>query len=87
MNVITNGRINWRSKPRELTNQNLIQCLQRYGVLRYEIMIQLWILSINNIVLEIIPREGDFDLQCRTENLPGKANAPRSASRIMIVSQ
>jgi hypothetical protein len=61
MDVIAMGMRNRLSKPRERTNKNLTGCLQRYTVLQYEEKIVYLILNTNNIVLQIIPGEDNFD--------------------------
>jgi hypothetical protein len=49
------------SKRGESIDKNLTGCLQRYGVLQYERMIKYFISNINNVVLQIIASERDFD--------------------------
>jgi hypothetical protein len=46
-------------------DKNLTGCLQRYVVLQYERMIKYLILNTNNIVLQIIPSEHNFDFHRR----------------------
>jgi hypothetical protein len=61
MNLIAMGMRNRLSKRHGSVDENLTGCLQRYAVLQYEITIKYLILNTNNIVLQIISSEHNFD--------------------------
>jgi hypothetical protein len=61
MDDIAMGMINRLSKWRGSIDKNLTGCLQRYVVLQYERTIKYLILNTNNIVLQIISSEHNFD--------------------------
>jgi hypothetical protein len=65
MSVIAMGMTNRLSKPLESIDKNLTGCLQRNMVLQYERTIKYLILNTNDIVLQIIPSEHNFDFHCR----------------------
>jgi hypothetical protein len=52
---------NQLSKPHERTDKNLTGCLQIYVVLQYERVIKYLILNANNLALQIILSEHNFD--------------------------
>jgi hypothetical protein len=61
INVMAMGMRNRLSKRRGGIDGNLTGCLQGYVVLQYERTIKYLILNTNNIVLQIIPGEHNFD--------------------------
>jgi hypothetical protein len=77
MNVMVMGMKNRLSKPRTSTDKNITGWLQRYVVLQYERMIQYLILNTNNIVLQMIPSEHDFDFHRRREKFAKQSDVTR----------
>jgi hypothetical protein len=69
MNMRINGMRNRLSKPRRSINKNLTGCLQRYVVLGYEKNRKYLEFKINNIVLQIIAREHNFDFHRRNRDI------------------
>jgi hypothetical protein len=57
------------SKTHEWTHKNPTGCLQRYVVLQYERMIKYFILNTDNVVLQIIAREHNFDFHRRSREM------------------
>jgi hypothetical protein len=69
LNVMVMGMRNRLWKRRGSIGKNLTGCLQRYVFLQYERMIKYLILNTNNIVLQIIPRENNFDSHRRPREM------------------
>jgi hypothetical protein len=57
VSVRVNGTRNWLSSPRKTTSEKLTACLQKSVVQCYEGKHKYWDLNIDNMGLQIIPRE------------------------------
>jgi hypothetical protein len=67
MNAVPKGMIHWLFKPRGSIREKLTVCLQRDVVFGYESMLKCLISNTNNIMLQIIPTERNYNLHHRTE--------------------
>jgi hypothetical protein len=77
LNIRVNGMRNRPLSPSRSIQENVTGCLQKYVVLKYEISRKYLKFKINNIVLQIILREHNFDFHHRTgETCPAKPTCP-----------
>jgi hypothetical protein len=64
-----NGMRNWLFSPREMTNEKLMDRLQRCVVCGYETKRKYSTLKINHMVLQIISREDNLDFHRRNRDI------------------
>jgi hypothetical protein len=69
MNIVAKGMTNWSAKRRQSIQGNLTRCLQRNVVFGYERMKKYSISNTNNIMLQIILKQHNFDFHGRRERL------------------